>query len=464
MREAFRAIAYAAWLLAFGLSIWLAIELHEYKFGIALGVAILALILSAFGLVMARHCAQQKDRLAMTIGVVLWAAGALTFSITEFGFWYSSYKERYAEYVQVTKSKVREEGLKDSAWEAIRTGEARASSAELEAKMKAARQNDAWLSSKGCVNATQPKSRAFCQGYFELEAKLASAGKLEALEARVIGEKVETKESVVHNVFAAADLLADNSDLSGRQAATVVVVIIAMMLMLSRDLLLILANPFGRREDRATAAKDERATPVAPSVSFAAQPAVVRTELPSRPDLSRKPVAETPQNPPKPDDTPPPGDAKPIAEKPGNGTGGGGFTEEVSLVPSKPVLVTDDWKPAPKLSKKDQKRLEKERLKNDAIKAVEEFAAAMLDVQSKRAKFVRTQKGFVESGGLPGDAVRKAFRKWAQGNKRWRHLATFHDNPLGKAMAAVLETGRPTNGGGAVYAALLRKEAAAVAA
>lgn len=255
MTGIFRGVAYAAWMLAFGLSIWLAVEFHEYHIGIALGVAILALILSAFGLLMARSCGQQKDRLAMMIGIVLWAAGAISFAITELGFWSSSYKDRHADYVQVKTAKARQEGMKDMAWDALRTGEMRASTAEIEARIKAARQSELYASSAGCTNATAKKSREFCGSYYELEAKLASAGKMETLEARLLSDKTDAKQTMVHNVFAAADLIAENSNFTEKQAATIVVLTIALVLMLARDLLLIVANPFGGAQAARTAAK-----------------------------------------------------------------------------------------------------------------------------------------------------------------------------------------------------------------
>ncbi len=260
MTGIFRGVAYAAWMLAFGLSIWLAVEFHEYHIGIALGVAILALILSAFGLLMARSCGQQKDRLAMTIGIVLWAAGAISFAITELGFWSSSYKDRHAEYVQVKTAKARQEGMKDMAWDALRTGEMRASTAEIEARIKAARQSELYASSAGCTNATAKKSREFCGSYYELEAKLASAGKMETLEARLLTDKTDAKQTMVHNVFAAADLISENSTFTEKQAATIVVLTIALVLMLARDLLLIVANPFGGAAVASGAAKASAAS------------------------------------------------------------------------------------------------------------------------------------------------------------------------------------------------------------
>lgn len=323
----FRTVAYIAWALAFGLSVWLAVEFHDYTFGISLGVAVLALILSAFGLMLARYCAQEKDRLAMTIGIVLWAAGALSFAITELGYWSSSYKDRHAEYVGTKSVKSRQEGLKDLAWQAVRTGEARATVAELEARQKAAKQNAFWASSAECTKATAANSRAFCQSYFELEAKIASTRNIEVMEKRFENEKPNAKGSIVHNVFAGAELLSENTTLSEKEAATVVVLIIAMVLMLGRDLLLIVANPYGGATGASGVAKFSPATEASASPAqtpYARAPRADYKPWVELPDLSAKPAPEDP--------TPPPADsAPPVEPKP----------EPKPIIG--PVLVDENW-------------------------------------------------------------------------------------------------------------------------
>ena len=257
MNGFFRVVGNGVWACAFGLSIWLAFELHESKFDIALGVALLSLVLSAIGLLLARVAGKQGDRLGMRIGIVIWMTGAVSFGLTELGFWYGSYKDRHAEYVQVKTTKERQAGLKDMAWDALKTGEVRATSAELTARMKAARQSELWASSGGCGNATTPKSRAFCQGYFEFEATLAKASKLETIEATFLAEKPDATRKTAHSIFTTADFLAENTGMSERTASVVVILVIALVLMLSRDLLPIVANPIGGRREALTAPKDE---------------------------------------------------------------------------------------------------------------------------------------------------------------------------------------------------------------
>jgi hypothetical protein len=191
--------------------------------------------------------------------------------------------------------------------------------------------------------------------------------------------------------------------------------------------------------------------PEAPSLPLKVfPPAQPRTALPESPIaglLSRKMgnSPEIPDSSPEPDQ-PPPGDAATV-ETPA----------PVEAPPARPVLVTEDWKPTPPLSKKQRKLVQRERLKDDAIRAVEEFAAAKLDLESVGARFIRSEKGFVQSGGTPGTQLGKEFRQWAKSNSKWAHFSTYDKIPLGKALSAVLEQGRPSNGGGSVYAALIKQ-------
>lgn len=255
MNMLLRILANAIWALAFGLSVWLAVEHHGYVFDIALGVSVLSLMLSGLGLLFARYCGRDGDRLAMSIGVIIWLAGAMAFAVTEFGYWASSYKEKHSVYVQSKAVQVRQDGLKDNAWEALKTGEIRATSAELQSRIKAAQQSDIWLVTRRCTAATTPATRQFCREYFELDASVARAAKLEAIEAGFMAEKPDEKQKLANRVFAAADLIAENTNLSERQAATMVIFIVAALLMVARDLLPIVANPLRKRKEALQPAK-----------------------------------------------------------------------------------------------------------------------------------------------------------------------------------------------------------------
>jgi hypothetical protein len=253
MKSFLRVIGNMTWALAFALSVGLAIAHHGYKLGdipdIALGVSILSLILSALGLLLARHCLRDGDRTAAMIGIVVWMAGALSFSVTEFGFWHANYRERHANYVQIKAAQERQEGLKTMAWETLQTGETRATSAEMKARIAAVQQSDIWTTTKSCANATLPASRKFCGEYFDLVAKLAKIEKLEGIEAGFLAEKPDEQQKLANKVFAAADLIAETGLMNERQAAVLVILIVALVLMLSRDLLPIATNPLrGRKE------------------------------------------------------------------------------------------------------------------------------------------------------------------------------------------------------------------------
>jgi hypothetical protein len=54
----------------------------------------------------------------------------------------------------------------------------------VEAEIEAAKQNDRWVPSQGCTNATIDISREFCTTYHKLQAELAAAKKDEALQKR----------------------------------------------------------------------------------------------------------------------------------------------------------------------------------------------------------------------------------------------------------------------------------------
>lgn len=245
----------ATWALAFGLSVWLAMKHHGYKVDIALGAAILALVLSAVGLLLARYSYRHGDKTAAAIGVTVWLVGALAFSVTEFGYWASSYKERHATYVKLKQANARQETLTDRDWKALQTGEMRAGAAELEARKKASQQSDLWLLTKQCGSARTAEARGFCGEYFKLEERIATAVKMEALEAKFLSEKqtVDENQDLANKVFAIADLIDESTDrLDEREAATLVIFLVALLLMVARDLLPIAVNPFRKRQEALT--------------------------------------------------------------------------------------------------------------------------------------------------------------------------------------------------------------------
>lgn len=57
--------------------------------------------------------------------------------------------------------------------------------AAVEAELNGLRQQPAWTSTRGCVDATLPASRTFCTGYADVQAKLAVAVQAEQLDAQI---------------------------------------------------------------------------------------------------------------------------------------------------------------------------------------------------------------------------------------------------------------------------------------
>lgn len=269
MSVGFRLVGYSVWALAFGLSVALAWEFHQGQNYIALGVAVLALLVSASGLLMARYSWQRGDYLSMVLGLSLWLAGAVSFTFTELGFWTSSYNERHIEYVTTNAAKVRHEGMTDRAWNALTTGDMPPGPAELKAKLKAAQQHERWRPSKGCTDATLPESRAFCNSYFELQAKLAAAERRQKLESQILAsDKPKPQQtSYAHDVFALAASLSRWLGIDEKRAADFIIFSTWILLMLARDTGLLIANPLGERSKQSKAkqskASEEMQEPVA---------------------------------------------------------------------------------------------------------------------------------------------------------------------------------------------------------
>jgi len=55
------------------------------------------------------------------------------------------------------------------------------------AAIQAHKQHRRWASTKGCTDATVPQSRAYCRGYFALQAELAAAQRSAALAEKIAG-------------------------------------------------------------------------------------------------------------------------------------------------------------------------------------------------------------------------------------------------------------------------------------
>lgn len=248
MRYILHPVAYTIWLLALGISVALAWQFHGGDNTVALAIALLALGLSAFGVIFARDALQRHDWFAALCGIVLWAAGAVFFTITEIGYWDSSYNRHYTEYQQVKTAKARADGLNDRRWNALTTGDIPATPAQIKAQIAIAQVNERWASTKGCSDVTTVPSREFCAAYFKLQSQLAVAEERVTMEQQFARDIAEKEGHIVQNLLAGAEVLARRLVITERQAADLVIFAAWALLFLARDLGGVVANPLGRRK------------------------------------------------------------------------------------------------------------------------------------------------------------------------------------------------------------------------
>ena len=421
MKSVTKAIGYMSFVIAFGLSVWLVLEFHQWKISLSSGVAMLALLLSAFGLVMARLSARRGDYLSAALGVVLWMVGVGSFTITELGFWSGAYKERHVEYLEIKKDKSRLEALSDQAWKALTTGDVPASVAEIKAKIAAAKHHERWRPTKGCTDATISESQAFCQTYSNLQVQLAQTVARADLEKKLLAKAPIDNKDPVHDVFALADPLVDWFGIDQKTAFYIVILATWIVLVIARDLGLIAANPLDKRH-MAVKAPLEALAP--------------KTYEPSRTTTTGSAAApmEQPQ--------PPRGDNSP--------DGGGTPKSDDTLAVTEPsnrdaTVVTGPW-PEP-----DQKN-SKQHLAKLHVRTVSRYVDEKLITDCKDAVIIRNEKGNWQSGGTQGRQIWKHYRAWC----RHEGLPFLPDNKFGSAIRAHLDCTRNTKG--AIYAAVIRRE------
>jgi hypothetical protein len=288
----------------------------------------------------------------------------------------------------------------------------------------------------GCTNVTFKGSRPFCEEISRLRQEEVSAKAGNDLDAELSKLRDEQKGlKKVSSTDPWAEMIAMITGSTAEKVSTGRATGFAFLVEIISALGLwsVWSVASGMRRKPAQAAEAPRGMDVAgPPVT----PALPRQE---RAEYSFKRFAS-----PKPDDTPP-ADAKPVAELPGAGGGG---------APAESKLLHGPWpqkEPEPKLSAAEARRLE-------TIEAVKAFADEVLTLDGPDAQLARTPKGFVSAGGTPGKLLGKQFRLWAKASKKWAHLRDCSQNPLGKALSAVIESGRHSNSGQTVYAAVLKDE------
>lgn len=249
-----RTVGFLAAVAAIGLTVGVVWKFTGGQDHIAIGVALLSVLISSVGLLMARSAWRKAAYVECVLGIAMWVAGAAFLGFNELGYWATNYETRHAAYQREKTAELRREGLKDRAWQALTTGEAPPSPAVLEARINAAKQHERWLPSKGCTEATVRESQEFCKGYFDLQAQLAQAIQHKAFETEVLTAtqgKAVTSGIAGMNVFANAEWLARKFGGTERQWADYILLTGLAVLMLVRDMGFLVAFPLGKRREPA---------------------------------------------------------------------------------------------------------------------------------------------------------------------------------------------------------------------
>jgi len=434
MRYVSKLVGYLAWMAAVGLTVYLVWEFTQGQSHVAIGVAILAIVMSAFGLLFARHAAQSRDYAAIGLGLVMWAAGVTYLTTTELGYWTSTYEARYEAYQHEKKARARQEGLSDQAWQALTTGEVPLSAEQAEADRKAKQLDPIYSRSKDCTDATLPDSRAFCAEIFALKSPLAHARQREKFENQIVGSVgASDKATGAMNVFAHAEMLARRFGGTERGWADFLIFSAWFVLMLVRDAGLLVANPLVKRKEALPAVKATPApwTAYTPTISLQRAPVFPQNQVIAEeggntpPDDGGTPVEAAPDEPAKPEEP---------------------KTNIVKL------YEEDEVKPVSRRDKQRQKRERKERLEAELRKAVMSFVDTHLDLESRSAEIAVTEKGGHASGGTPADTVYRHFRQHAIGSARG-----LGRNQFGRIIGEFVDRAR--NSKGAVYGCVIRQPA-----
>lgn len=419
-----RIIGNLIFVTAFALSVKLAWELHANEI-VPLGVAGLALVMSAFGLLFARNAWIEGSKPEWMLGLFMWVVGACAFTITEWGFWFSSYTERHAEYQETKKAKTRAEGLKDQAWTALTTGQVPKTSAQIQADLDAKKLDPIYTRSKRCTDATLPDSRAFCADLFALKSEHASVKKRESLEQQVQASGTPAEKTLIHDVFAQAEWLSELLGISEQDAATIIILGSWLVLMVCRDTGILIANP-----PRRVKAAAKPIAPIMPRRQYT--PSLT---LPVKPDVQK--AAESLQKDPEPPTAPDDG-GTPLTEPETKPDG----TEQQ---PQNVVNLYD-----PPVSKRDEKRRKKEIIDRQNRALVSAYVDERLDTASPSAEIELTGKGGWKAGGTAGDDIYTDFRRWCRDSN---HHAVGRSH-FGRFIGEFVDRAR--NSKGVVYGAVIR--------
>lgn len=107
-------------------------------------------------------------------------------------------------------------------------------------EIEAVKQNPRWSTTKNCTDATITESRAYCEGYFRLQAEFAAAEQAERLDARIVELRGKLGGLEAGAAAKAADpqsqVLAKLSGRSQEEVETALTVLIALLVELGSSL------------------------------------------------------------------------------------------------------------------------------------------------------------------------------------------------------------------------------------
>jgi len=184
------------------------------------GMVILAAVVTAVAFVYART---SKEALAIAI------CGLFAHIFLEASYWSSTIEDINA---QAGREKLAADARgivaekRKQRYDASASGK---SPAQIRAEIEAHKQHARWASTKGCVDATVPESRDYCQTYHLLMADLAAAREAERLESVVWQTSIEV-DAVPRNLAKGAIFISSLTGMSIEDATNLLVIVLVLFM------------------------------------------------------------------------------------------------------------------------------------------------------------------------------------------------------------------------------------------
>jgi hypothetical protein len=215
------------------------------------GIVMLAAFTGAIGLAYARHNFQAKAYGSAFAALIVGLLGIAVHGVLESSYWFSIIDEISA---QTERQKAVDEArgvVIEKRKERYANSAIGKSVDEIKANIQSAKQHERWVSSAGCTNATVPESRAFCEGYYKLQADLAKAREAGSLEAVVWNATTNVEVGVSRDLAATAIRIAEYLSEDPRKWSGIIVLIIVAFVQAVLALAFIIGYEAGRTSQRA---------------------------------------------------------------------------------------------------------------------------------------------------------------------------------------------------------------------